>query len=222
MSIASNSYFDLAQRSEWQGNHKLALEYYREAVKLEPKRGDIWWRMSLTMINLSMFKEAKQAQETAAQLDPKIRETSELNKKLADIKDLRKKGPESLAMLLAYTNDKDRIIRDDAKKAIEDEHYRVDKSSVAPLVEALKSVKFSFEASYYLKPLVRIGAASVEPLLQLLSHSDKSLVSHVIEALGDLGDRRAIEPIRPFTQDEKEELRKAATDALKKLEAGKT
>ena len=33
------------------------------------------------MINLSMFKEAKEARETAAQLDPKIREMMEANEK---------------------------------------------------------------------------------------------------------------------------------------------
>jgi HEAT repeat protein len=175
--------------------------------------------MSLTMINLSMFAEAKEAQETAAQLDPQIREMYEANLKLADIKKLRSSGPSSLQALLAYMKDKDVIASGSAGRALEDESYRVDASCVEPLVEALKLSETSLEAGVYTGLLVRIGTVALEPVLPLLNHPRELVVRESIATLVALGDMRAAEHLRPLLHSESEAIRQRASTALDKLGA---
>jgi HEAT repeat protein len=57
----------------------------------------------------------------------------------------------------------------------------------------------------------------VEKLLEKLNHSNTVLQSNVIEALGWIGDKAAIEPLLEIVNHEDDKLRQIVRDALLKL-----
>ncbi len=73
MSNDYSTFFNAAQQEQWRGNYGEALQYYRMAIQQEPNRAMYYWEMVVTLIHLGMGKEARAAQEKAAQLDPEYR-----------------------------------------------------------------------------------------------------------------------------------------------------
>ncbi len=71
--------------------------------------------------------------------------------------------------------------------------------------------------------LIKIGKPSVEPLIQVLhEHSsmsvrDTDIRKSVVEALGRIGDKRAVKPLFQFLKDEDKSIRYAVDEALKKI-----
>jgi HEAT repeat protein len=59
---------------------------------------------------------------------------------------------------------------------------------------------------------------AVEPLITLLNRAPSSEIRYMaIRALGDLGDKRAVEPIRCFINDDNRHVQRDAVSALEKL-----
>jgi HEAT repeat protein len=114
-----------------------------------------------------------------------------------------------------------------------------DTRAAAPLGKLLNQEYSAFEygdtdyRSDVCDALVRFGSVSVDPLLTALKGSDKKLetgrydetVSRhrvelrvmVAEALGKIGDKRAVQPLCELLNDKESQVRRAAVDALGKL-----
>src|SRR5439155_1426019 len=65
--------------------------------------------------------------------------------------------------------------------------------------------------------LVRIGAAAVGPLILALRYSNKDVRRRAAEALGKIGDVRAVEALVAVLMDSDEGVRHRATEALGKI-----
>jgi len=64
------------------------------------------------------------------------------------------------------------------------------------------------------------GATAVEPLIQVLDDEVFTLLRcAAVQALGEIGDARAVEPLMKAREDRDSGVRKAAKEALEKLEA---
>jgi HEAT repeat protein len=65
--------------------------------------------------------------------------------------------------------------------------------------------------------LIAIGDSSVDPLMDALRHEDRQVRGYATAALGEIGEKRAIEALNPLLQDEDRQVREAAAEALRKL-----
>ncbi len=66
--------------------------------------------------------------------------------------------------------------------------------------------------------LVQIGPASVEPLIVALTDDDPDVQMRAARSLGDLGDKRALEPLKRTLKDKNPDVRDAAGKAIDKIE----
>lgn len=154
-----------------------------------------------------------------------IRETAA--RMLGDIRDTRAISP-----LIAALDDK--AIRKIAAKALEkigwepepttdgptywmtrgewDKFIEIGEPAVDPLIFALKDKKFSDAAA---KTLIRIGAPAVEPLIAALQSKQKHKI--LADVLGNIGDKRAIEPLIIALHDKNWSMCKAAAENLDRL-----
>lgn len=90
-----------------------------------------------------------------------------------------------------------------------------DERTVEPLIKALKSDDFQggFLGEYHdlqdeaMMALVKIGAPSLEPLILLLKDKDFGTRKKAAEALGKMGDKRAVEPLIQIMNDTNDEVR---------------
>jgi HEAT repeat protein len=98
-----------------------------------------------------------------------------------------------------------------------------DERAVKALIDALGKVGrgVSDEGTTHIinlaaeKALIKIGTASVEPLIQSLKHSNPRF--YAARALGEIGDSRAIEPLVQILEDEDHYVRQVAANALYKM-----
>lgn len=111
--------------------------------------------------------------------------------------------------------------RDDTEKAYLlvatrkwDEAAGLGKPAVEPLIQVLR--RFGWPDAR--EALAKIGKPAVEPLIQSLEdHATWARFSAAI-ALGEIGDKRAVEPLTQLLNNEKnEEIREAAEKALEKI-----
>jgi HEAT repeat protein len=58
----------------------------------------------------------------------------------------------------------------------------------------------------------------VDSLIQSLKNADWYVRWGAVEALGNIGDPRALDPIRDMLHDKDEYVRRAAEDAIRKIE----
>ena len=65
--------------------------------------------------------------------------------------------------------------------------------------------------------LVNIGEPAVEMLINALKDKKCPIRSNAAEALGEIGDTRAVKPLIKALTDEDSEIQKIATKALKKF-----
>lgn len=91
-----------------------------------------------------------------------------------------------------------------------------DTRAVIPLVELLGDEKLGYVAGFVLS---RMGDAAVEPLLFSLKNENPSVRARAAAALGDLGCGDGSGPLRPLLADSDLQVRKAAEDAIRKLES---
>ncbi len=61
------------------------------------------------------------------------------------------------------------------------------------------------------------GTDAVESLIDALNKGNQSIVTNAVELLGEIGDKRALEPIMSLSANDTE-LQGAIDDALKKLQ----
>jgi HEAT repeat protein len=87
-----------------------------------------------------------------------------------------------------------------------------DARAVKPLIGALRDFDVSQSA---VKALVRLGPASIEPLIAALKDPHNGVRERAAEALGQLGD--AVEPLIATLQDSDEHVRQNAVKALGQL-----
>jgi HEAT repeat protein len=92
-----------------------------------------------------------------------------------------------------------------------------DVRAVGPLVEALKDEDADVRM-HALKALRRIGdPRAVEPLAGMLKEKDKAIKLEAVVALGEMPDARAVNPLIQMLKDEEVEIRRAASETLRKI-----
>jgi HEAT repeat protein len=98
-----------------------------------------------------------------------------------------------------------------------------DTRAVEPLIRVLK-VQFPVDQELLRQSvlaLVKIGAQAVESLIIVLREGADVLTrSLAAQILGQIGDTRAVEPLTEALKDNEEHVRKAAEEALLRLELG--
>jgi len=89
-------------------------------------------------------------------------------------------------------------------------------AAVNPLIAALgdEDVSVRWNAAFALR---NIGRAAVEPLIHCLEKGNPSVRAPACWALGMIGDIRAVPHLIQALQDESESVRRAATEALRKV-----
>lgn len=103
--------------------------------------------------------------------------------------------------------------------AIKDIVDKRDKKVVEPLIRAMNRFTCRLRAS---SALIKIGEPAVEHLIGLLKHEDKEVRQLAIEALGEIRDNRAVEPVLYILNQAMKEygnsdIRDTAISALKKI-----
>jgi HEAT repeat protein len=67
--------------------------------------------------------------------------------------------------------------------------------------------------------LAKVGADAIEPLAKALKNDDTETRINSAKSLAEIGDKRAIEPLKSTQAEEKDEdVKKAFEEAIKKLE----
>lgn len=89
-----------------------------------------------------------------------------------------------------------------------------DVRAIEPLIDLLGDEDTGFRASYALS---KIGIPAVESLLELLDDEDFPHRNGVIDALGEIGDARAIEPLITLLGNKNRDLRSEGAMALCKI-----
>jgi len=113
--------------------------------------------------------------------------------------------------LIGLLDDKDWTVRCNAIDAL----GKVgDVRAVDPLIRLLNDEKAGFRASYALS---KIGEPAVERLIELLEDESFAARNGVIDALGEIGDIRAIEPLLELLGNKDRSLRSDASYALSKI-----
>jgi HEAT repeat protein len=105
-------------------------------------------------------------------------------------------------------------------------HYRIsgDKQvATARLIELLKTTRHEIPAIQKLGEMQGDAAAAVEPLLQKLASEDESIQFEVCQSLGDIGvnSPKVRAALSRLTKTDDEDLNRAASIALKKLDQKK-
>jgi len=94
-----------------------------------------------------------------------------------------------------------------------------DDRAVEALIEVLAHDESPHIRGSAARALGKIGdARAVQPLIKALGHGHPQVVYDGLEALGRIGDERAIEAIRDLAKDKQEWKRKAAMEALEKVQ----
>lgn len=93
-----------------------------------------------------------------------------------------------------------------------------DPRAAAPLVTALEETSIDgLFGSAVVEALAELGSAALEPLTSALEHDSKSVRRSAAEALGTLGDDRAITSLVPRLEDDSWCVRRSAAKALLRL-----
>jgi HEAT repeat protein len=88
-----------------------------------------------------------------------------------------------------------------------------DKKAVEPLIQALND-RDSGVRGTATEALINIGKPSVKPLIQALKDENKDVRLDAVIALGGIGDKHAVEPLKQTQQDKDKVVRAAAEKAL--------
>lgn len=117
---------------------------------------------------------------------------------------------QAVAPLISSLNDEDINIRSAAARILGEFG---DPRAVEPLIAALRNEDGNLRKEAF-NALVRIGTPSVEPLISQLNqyHSARA-----VEALGRIGDPRAVEPLIAVLNDDEISVRTKAAQALGKI-----
>lgn len=92
---------------------------------------------------------------------------------------------------------------------------RIGEPAVEPLISALKNISVRKVAR---ETLVQIGEPVVDPLISALRDADTDVRRAAVEALGQIGEPRAVEPLRACLRDNEDFVRAAAVEALQAIE----
>ena len=79
-----------------------------------------------------------------------------------------------------------------------------DKRGIKPLIDALGGASNDLR-KYATETLGKIGEIAVEPLITALKHNDKFVRAQAANALGLLGNKRAVKPLEKLIKGEKED-----------------
>lgn len=132
--------------------------------------------------------------------------------------------------LIQALRDEDENVQEFAEDAL----VKIGKPSVEPLIQVLgigggepvlNPFKFNgndmkvarFVQDYAQEVLVKIGEPAVEPLILVMKDTNKYVRRYAAEAIGQIGDKRGIEPLIDALRDEDENVRTNASWALKTM-----
>jgi HEAT repeat protein len=117
-------------------------------------------------------------------------------------------GEPVIKPLTEYLKDKNVHVQEDAAVILDKLHW------LPPDLEG-KAAFFVLLQSW--DQLVGLGAPAVAPLLGCLKDEDYNRRQGAAQALGELGDKRAVDPLIACLQDDNAEVKKSATNALGQL-----
>jgi hypothetical protein len=145
-----------------------------------------------------------------------------------DVLDMLRVRPRPQAGAEAHEAKQDASALDEAVQALSDQEWAVRVKAAGTLgtigtsraaevlVAALKDDVLPVYSAVT-DALTRIGPAAVESLLPALKDSDSGVRRAAAKALGDIGDARAVQPLREAANDEEQSVRKAAAKALAQI-----
>ncbi len=137
--------------------------------------------------------------------DPSYSVRMTTSQALGNIKDLRVVEP-----LIETLKDPDYYVRSNAAYALGEIK---DPKSIAPLIATLNDPNYNMRTDA-IKTLRKIGAASVEPLIEDMKNADSKTRHTSIFLLKEIGDPRAIRPLLSLQYDSDKEIRSNALEAL--------
>ncbi len=117
-------------------------------------------------------------------------------------------GEPVIKPLIKYLKDKSVDVREDAAEVLDKLHW-------LPADTEGKAAFFVLLQSW--DQLVALGAPAVAPLLACLKDEDYNRRQGAAQALGELGDKRAVDPLIARLQDDSVDVKKSATNALGQL-----
>jgi len=92
----------------------------------------------------------------------------------------------------------------------------IGKPAVEPLISSLKDQDCNVRESAVME-LIALGQPAVETLIPYLKHKDENVRSGIAQALGKLGDKRAVKPLIGCLKDKDQYVRSDAAEALGEL-----
>ncbi len=130
----------------------------------------------------------------------------------SEIKDMLD-GKDVDGLVSILTSEKPRDIRSEAAKALE---LLKDARAVPALIETLKGDP-TYVRTKATVALIEIGEPAVAALIPLIMHPDDEVGELAAKALGEIGDKRAVEPLIAALKDKTREVRRYAAVALGNL-----
>jgi HEAT repeat protein len=188
-----------------------------------------------------IVEETLMGMEHQIALDPLIQalkdKNGDIRKRAAEI--LCRIGEPAVMPLIQVLEDEDRYIRYGSAESL---GIIGDERAVKPLIHTLKD-KDSYvrleaagaldsmgwksvggeDCAYYLiakaewKDVIGMGKPAVLPLIQTLKEGESDLRYEAAEALGEIGDKRALEPLNHSLKYDKEDIRVKAAEVLAKM-----
>ncbi|RKY41050.1 MAG: hypothetical protein DRP85_07295, partial [Candidatus Makaraimicrobium thalassicum] len=95
--------------------------------------------------------------------------------------------------------------------------HQVSKIGNAAIPALIRELKDPSSARFARRILVKIGKPAMSFLISELKNEDKHVRKDAAEALGDIGDKRAVEPLIQALKDEDPNVRESAAEALRKI-----
>jgi len=217
-------------------------ELFMDVITKVDKEGSNFLVQELTSNNRYLREEVADAligMEYQMAIDPLIQALKDKNgdifrKRAAEI--LCKIGEPAVIPLIQALTDENRYLRYGAADSL---GQIGDEKAVKPLIKALKDKdsyirletavaldrigwksKGGQENVYYLiakakwKEVSKIGKLAVVPLIQALKDGELDLRYGAAEALGEIGDEKALEPLNQTLEDENEDVRKKVAEVL--------
>lgn len=122
-------------------------------------------------------------------------------------------NPRIIEPMIKALEDEDSGVRREAIKALGKQN---DPRAVLPLITMLRDSHVSDGA---MNALIEIGDPSVEPLICVLDHPNPRVRWFAVYALGEIGNRRAINPLKAAMRDNNPTVRFIATTVLFRIES---
>jgi len=225
------------------GKSVLELSYFGEdaikaLISFLSEKDDRGWRVILAISRIGEGRESAIKLLLEALKNPELRKNAE--RCLSLMVDPRIKRPKVVDVLIEALEDENEIVRIKAAELLGEIG---DRKAIKPLIDALRDKAVREKAAWALtfmgkrcvkdvlkilksdpemrgvakNILVRIGVDAVDGLISVLDSELWFVRKNAVEALGEIGDRKALPHLIRLMEDEDVEVRRAARRAIESL-----